>query len=77
MYLYGQPGVKPTWPIALEFLRAVFSLFRALKKSYWPSLQAFIAGRSGYHVSMDLKKYIPMRNEIKGLQKSYIRYVSE
>ena len=119
-----------TWPIAIEFHRAVFSFFKALKKSYWLSLQAFISGsgyhvwmdikkytnekwlllqafitgRRGYHVSMEIKniyqwemaiatgiynrekripcfnghkKYIPMRNEIKGLQKSYIRYVSE
>ena len=32
-----------TWPIAIQFLRAVFSLFRALKEN----LLAFITGRSG------------------------------
>ena len=55
-YLYGQPGAKLTWPIAIEFLRALFSLFRALKENFRLSPQAFITEGSGYHVLMDIKK---------------------
>ena len=54
--MYGQPGAKLTWPIAIEFLRALFSLFRALKENFRLSPQAFITEGSGYHVLMDIKK---------------------
>ena len=47
------------------------------KKIYWPSLQAFMAGRGGIECSSGYQKKYQWVMRLRGQQKSYSRSVSE
>ena len=69
--LHGQPGLKPY--LTIDFLRAVFRLFRALTEL----VPAFINGKTGIACLSGYLKSMSMNNEIKRQQKLYIKPVSE
>ena len=63
-----------TWPIAIEFLRAVFSPFRVLKE-YLLAIATGIYNLEKRHSMLEwiFKKNISMRNEIEGQKIIYSR----